>query len=117
MNATWLSLPGDGSRLLLVSFEAGLLLRSLRLLLCSIWSGCNFIPEDLHPKSFRGSFGHNTNVWAIRERASGMPIGPPVGVFSLDQDLHEWFTRTEHGMAGRPCKHLQPNVQVSAILQ
>ena len=28
------------------------------------WEGCNYIPEDLHPKSFRGYFGHNTNVWA-----------------------------------------------------
>ena len=30
------------------------------------WDGCNYIPEDLHPKSFRGYFGHNTNVWATR---------------------------------------------------
>ena len=32
------------------------------------WDGCNFIPEDLHPKSFRGYFGHNTNVWAAASR-------------------------------------------------
>ena len=32
------------------------------------WAGCNFIPEDLHPKSFRGYFGHNTNVWAAANR-------------------------------------------------
>ena len=31
------------------------------------WEGCNFIPEDLHPKSFRGYFGHNTNVWATAD--------------------------------------------------
>jgi hypothetical protein len=77
----------------------------------SHWSGCNFIPEDLHPKSFRASFGHNTNVWAVSER-TGLAIGRPVGVFSLDQDLHEWFTRSSFGMAGRPCEHLQPSVQV-----
>lgn len=75
------------------------------------WSGCGFIPEDLHPKSFRGSFGHNTNVWAVRDRA-GMPVGGPTGVFSLDQDLHEWFSQDDKGMGGRICKDLQPNVQV-----
>ena len=32
------------------------------------WGGCNAIPEDLHPKSFRGCFGHNTNVWAALDR-------------------------------------------------
>ncbi len=33
------------------------------------WAGCNFIPENLHPKSFRGYIGHNTNVWAAASRA------------------------------------------------
>ena len=33
------------------------------------WAGCNFIPENLHPKSFRGYIGHNTNVWAAANRA------------------------------------------------
>ena len=33
------------------------------------WVGCNFIPENLHPKSFRGYIGHNTNVWAAASRA------------------------------------------------
>ena len=51
---------------------------------CSPWAGCNFIPEDLHPKSFRGSIGHNTNVWAVRDRA-GMPVGGPTGVFDMEQ--------------------------------
>lgn len=50
----------------------------------SHWSGCNFIPEDLHPKTFRSSFGHNTNVFAVRE-VRDMPIGPPVGVFTPEQ--------------------------------
>lgn len=34
------------------------------------WDGCNYIPEDLHPKSFRGYFGHNTNVWATHNTSS-----------------------------------------------
>lgn len=38
------------------------------------WGGCNFIPEDLHPKSFRGYFGHNTNVWAAASR-KGLSVG------------------------------------------
>ena len=40
------------------------------------WGGCNFIPEDLHPKSFRGYFGHNTNVWAAASR-KGLNVGYP----------------------------------------
>jgi hypothetical protein len=28
------------------------------------WNECNRIPEDLHPKSFRSVFSHNTNVFA-----------------------------------------------------
>jgi len=30
------------------------------------FSRCNAIPEQLHPHSFRATFGHNTNVWAAR---------------------------------------------------
>ena len=37
---------------------------------CRQWSGCNAIPEDLHPKSFRAAFGHNTNVWTMRDRTA-----------------------------------------------
>ena len=33
------------------------------------WRGCNNMPEALHPKSFRGTFGHNTNVWATKQAA------------------------------------------------
>ena len=69
--------------LLRLSLSTGLLLRST-------WDGCNFIPEDLHPKSFRGSIGHNTNVWAVRDRA-GMPVSGPVGVFAMEQ-----VTSTHH---------------------
>ena len=31
------------------------------------FSRCNAIPEQLHPHSFRATFGHNTNVWAARK--------------------------------------------------
>ena len=53
-------------------------------------------------------------MWAVRDRA-GMPVGGPTGVFSLDQDLHEWFSQDDKGMGGRICKDLQPNVQVRII--
>lgn len=33
-----------------------------------MWGGCNSIPEDLHPKSFRAAFGHNTNIWLMQDR-------------------------------------------------
>ena len=29
---------------------------------------CNAVPEDLHPKSFRAAFGHNTNIWLMTNR-------------------------------------------------
>ena len=32
------------------------------------WQGCNAVPEDMHPKSFRGYIGHNTNILAIKDR-------------------------------------------------
>ncbi len=57
------------------------------------WAGCNFIPEDLHPKSFRGSIGHNTNVWAVRDRA-GMPVGGPTGVFAMEQVRAATYARS-----------------------
>ena len=34
------------------------------------WRGCNGVPEDMHPKSFRSYMGHNTNIWATRARSS-----------------------------------------------
>ena len=42
------------------------------------WNACNAIPEDLHPKSFRSCFGHNTNVWASIDR-SQLTVGPSLG--------------------------------------
>ncbi|KAA6428036.1 MAG: hypothetical protein FRX49_02697 [Trebouxia sp. A1-2] len=67
-----------------------------------VWGGCNAIPEDLHPKSFRAAFGHNTNV------------GTPVGVMALDQDLNEWYGQQplKLGMGYRPCDLISPDVQV-----
>jgi hypothetical protein len=43
------------------------------------WEFCNSIPEDLHPKSFRSQFSHNTNIW-ISKGSKHMRKGPPVGV-------------------------------------
>jgi hypothetical protein len=43
------------------------------------WEFCNSIPEDLHPKSFRSQFSHNTNIW-ISKGSKHMRKGLPVGV-------------------------------------
>lgn len=64
----------------------------------SHWSGCNFIPEDLNPKSFRSAFGHNTNVFAVRE-LRGMPVGPPVGVFTPEQVQSSTPEQVQHTLA------------------
>ncbi|EIE24267.1 hypothetical protein COCSUDRAFT_65824 [Coccomyxa subellipsoidea C-169] len=76
------------------------------------WGGCNFIPEDLHPKSFRGYFGHNTNIWAAAT-PKGINISQPVGVQSLSQNATEWYGRDpEYGVGRRECKYIKPELQV-----
>ena len=48
------------------------------------WHKCNMLPEDAHPKSLRSAFPYNTNIWASKN-ASLIRVGPPTGMFSLDQ--------------------------------
>ena len=80
------------------------------------WGACGAIPESLHPRSFRATFGHNTNVWAGRGGLAGLTEGgEEVGVFGpADPARGAWFsdTRTEVGLGGRPCAGLPPEVQV-----
>ncbi|KAL0024793.1 hypothetical protein WJX79_007618 [Trebouxia sp. C0005] len=78
-----------------------------------VWGGCNAIPEDLHPKSFRAAFGHNTNVWLMQDKKA-FKVGTPVGVMALDQDLNEWYGQQplKLGMGYRPCDLISPDVQV-----
>lgn len=78
-----------------------------------VWGGCNAIPEDLHPKSFRAAFGHNTNIWLMQDKKA-FKVGSPVGVMALDQDLDEWYGQQplKLGMGYRPCEALSPDVQV-----
>ncbi|KAK9842464.1 hypothetical protein WJX81_001323 [Elliptochloris bilobata] len=76
------------------------------------WVGCNFIPENLHPKSFRGYIGHNTNVWAAASR-TGIKVGQPAGVQGLAQAPTEWYGRDRrYGMGRRECKYLPLHIQV-----
>ena len=100
------------------------------------FSRCNSIPEQLHPHSFRATFGHNTNVFAARkrwvrvvegkggdggERASGrgdsslLRLGRPVGVFGPSDPLTSWLptTRAGVGMGGRLCSALPFEVKVA----
>jgi len=77
------------------------------------WGACGSIPEGLHPRSFRGTFGHNTNVWAARDPA-GLTPGPCVGTLAPDEPLTGWASveRAAVGLGGRPCAGLPPAVQV-----
>ncbi|KAK9906760.1 hypothetical protein WJX75_007525 [Coccomyxa subellipsoidea] len=76
------------------------------------WAGCNFIPEDLHPKSFRGYFGHNTNIWATT-MPTGINISQPVGVQSLSQNKTDWYGRdARYGVGRRECEYINPELQV-----
>ncbi|KAK9785855.1 hypothetical protein WJX73_004640 [Symbiochloris irregularis] len=78
----------------------------------AFWMSCNSIPEDLHPKSFRACFGHNTNVWASTQRIFPKD-GPVVGVMALDQELGTWYGKDPlYGMGLRPCSILPPMLQV-----
>ena len=103
------------------------------------FSRCNSIPEQLHPHSFRATFGHSTNVWAAREgwvrageeeeegertgrrdsrsssSSSLLRLGRPVGVFGPSDPLTSWLptTRAGTGMGGRPCADLPLEVRVA----
>jgi hypothetical protein len=72
--------------------------------------GCNFIPEGLHPKSFRGVFGHNTNIFAtmhpekytVRPHSKGMQT-PRIAVFLCQLMLLLITSTSVLYMNGRSC--------------
>ena len=69
------------------------------------WSGCNYLPEDLHPRSFRAYFGHNTNVWAAAS-AAGLKVsgrGPPPCMLLQGATLLGPDLARVHGGAGVRC--------------
>jgi hypothetical protein len=71
-------------------------------------AGCKGIPEDLHPKSFRSAFSHNTNIWASLGNKE-MRKGPPVGTMSWSQSLDEYFVPEGYaGTGARFCTNLRP---------
>lgn len=77
------------------------------------WSSCNSIPEDLHPKSFRSTFGHNTNIW-LTTNSTAFQVGKPVGIMSMKQDMSEFYSQSplRLGMGSRPCDAVDPKMQV-----
>lgn len=82
-----------------------------------MYSGCNAIPEGLHPMSFHSVFSHNTNIWAARQAVDRFPSGPVTGTLKPSDDFRSYFTTRQspdgpRGMGGRVCKHLPPAVQV-----
>lgn len=75
------------------------------------------IPEDLNPRGFRASFGHNTNIWASR-----MPGSPPLdgeaSLLPLNTPGDKWFVESEfedegvYGVGWRRCRDMDPQWQV-----
>ena len=43
------------------------------------WGGCNQLPEDAHPKSFRSMFTYNTNIWATSATAKSRGLMKVLG--------------------------------------
>jgi len=78
-------------------------------------SNCqNFVPEDLNPRSFRSMFGHNTNIWASRNKAL-QPLQNTVGILKLTDPPETFFVKDElaaFGMGSRGCLSLDPQYQV-----
>ncbi|KAL3144968.1 hypothetical protein ABBQ32_003472 [Trebouxia sp. C0010 RCD-2024] len=83
-----------------------------------LWTPCSSIPEDLHPRSFRATFGHNTNIWVMQGNNT-FQVGSPVGVMGLQQDTKEWYGRHPLllGMGYRLCQDLDPTIQVGSRLR
>eukprot|EP00798_Chlamydomonas_sp_ICE-L_P021021 gene21021-27888_t len=78
----------------------------------STW-GCNLVPEDHNPRSFRSVLGHRGNVWASKEGGS-LVLGQPTGIFKLDDPANKYFIDdgAKFGQGHRPCESLTPKVQV-----
>lgn len=83
---------------------------------------CNDLPEGLDPRSFRASFGHNTNVWAFKRKPGTsdltppyLTIGGPSAVFPLDFDTTQnYFTPHDFGVQMRRCSDMPVQAQVSS---
>eukprot|EP00884_Botryococcus_braunii_P020616 jgi/Botrbrau1/7238/Bobra.0021s0021.2 len=67
-----------------------------------MWKACNHAQLDAHPKSFRSTFAHNTNIIATKNTSS-LKVGGIVGVFPMDQPDTEFFTRSGAGLFGFVC--------------
>ena len=74
------------------------------------------MPEGLHPHSFRATFGHNTNLWAVREGSPSRALatlGAAASLAPLDYDVQrQYFVPGQVGSGRRPCAALEPKVQV-----
>ena len=77
-----------------------------------MWA-CQAMPEALHPRSFRATFGHNTNLWA---RMGALPpfakAGAEASLFPAGFNFSaEFFSPHGLGAGRRPCDSL-PNAVV-----
>ncbi|GAX85608.1 hypothetical protein CEUSTIGMA_g13023.t1 [Chlamydomonas eustigma] len=80
---------------------------------------CNAVPEDLSPRSFRCVFGHNTNVWGVRQGSATshlQTLQGHVGLMALDAPASTYYLVNELnlGMGKRDCKghDMLPQYQV-----
>ncbi|PRW60388.1 A disintegrin and metallo ase with thrombospondin motifs 12 [Chlorella sorokiniana] len=77
--------------------------------------GCGAIPEGWDPRSFRSSFGHNTNIFVFKgPTPPGVEIGGPASLAPPDYDVqHKYFVPTGvMGLGGRICTGQTPDTQV-----
>ena len=56
----------------------------------STWALCNAVPEDMNPRSLRSEIGHNTNIWASRNKKL-LPLQGFVGIVDLNAPPNTWF--------------------------
>lgn len=89
----------------------------------AVMFGCQSLPEALDPRSFRASFGYNTNIWAtLKEKKKNkgredeeelMRLNDTAALFPNNYDVKEnYFSPREYGSGGRGCMSLDAAVQV-----
>lgn len=77
--------------------------------------GCGAIPEGWDPRSFRSSFGHNTNIFLFKGPVPpGMEVGGPASLAPPDFDVRTKFflPKGVMGLGGRICTGQPPETQV-----
>ena len=73
-----------------------------------LFAGCNRVPEDVDPRSFRSVFAFNTNLWLLQKRSPLDRLWEPKGhasLFAPGEPLETWFAKDRAvGVGGRVCR-------------